>query len=79
MAFFAPDYDDYEGERGFYFDYRSGVPGPIFETTGAGAVPSGRSLDLERVRVSARPRSRSQTEVPNMRQERSSFRLTGGA
>jgi CDP-ribitol ribitolphosphotransferase len=34
MAFFAPDYEAYELERGFYFDYRSGVPGPIFETTG---------------------------------------------
>ncbi len=33
MAFFAPDLADYERERGFYFDYRSGVPGPVFETT----------------------------------------------
>lgn len=33
MAFFAPDHDAYERERGFYFDYRSGVPGPVFETT----------------------------------------------
>ena len=33
MAFFAPDYEAYERERGFYFDYRTGVPGPIFETT----------------------------------------------
>ena len=35
MAFFAPDYESYERERGFYFDYRTGVPGPIFETTEA--------------------------------------------
>jgi CDP-ribitol ribitolphosphotransferase len=35
MVFFAPDYEAYERERGFYFDYRSGVPGPIFETTDA--------------------------------------------
>jgi len=30
MAFFAPDHATYESERGFYFDYVSGVPGPIF-------------------------------------------------
>ena len=28
MAFFAPDQDAYEAERGFYFEYRTGVPGP---------------------------------------------------
>ncbi|MFI5225139.1 MAG: CDP-glycerol glycerophosphotransferase family protein [Candidatus Limnocylindrales bacterium] len=33
MAFFAPDQDVYEGERGFYFEYRTGVPGPVFETS----------------------------------------------
>jgi CDP-ribitol ribitolphosphotransferase len=33
MAFFAPDHDDYLDERGFYFDYRTGVPGPVFDTT----------------------------------------------
>jgi CDP-ribitol ribitolphosphotransferase len=33
ILFFAPDQDAYERERGFYFDYRSGVPGPVFETT----------------------------------------------
>ena len=33
MVFFAPDHEAYERERGFYFDYRSGVPGPVFETT----------------------------------------------
>ena len=33
MAFFAPDHAAYEDERGFYFDFRTGVPGPVFETT----------------------------------------------
>lgn len=33
IAFFAPDHEAYERERGFYFDFRTGVPGPIFETT----------------------------------------------
>jgi CDP-glycerol glycerophosphotransferase (TagB/SpsB family) len=33
MAFFAPDFEAYEAERGLYFDYVSGVPGPVFETT----------------------------------------------
>jgi len=50
MVFFAPDYEAYERERGFYFDYRTGVPGPIFETTGelAAYVRAGQ-FDLERV------------------------------
>jgi CDP-ribitol ribitolphosphotransferase len=50
MAFFAPDYEAYERERGFYFDYRTGVPGPVFETTDALAayLRAGR-FDLERV------------------------------
>ena len=33
IAFFAPDHEAYERERGFYFDYRTGVPGPVFDTT----------------------------------------------
>jgi teichoic acid ribitol-phosphate primase len=55
MAFFAPDYDDYERDRGLYFDYRSGVPGPVFETTEALAahVRAGQ-FDLERVHAFAR-------------------------
>jgi CDP-ribitol ribitolphosphotransferase len=50
MAFFAPDHADYEGERGFYFDFRSGVPGPVFETAGelAGWLRAGE-FDLARV------------------------------
>jgi CDP-ribitol ribitolphosphotransferase len=52
MVFYAPDLDAYEGERGFYFDYRSGVPGPVFETTGdvARYLQSGA---LERDRIAA--------------------------
>jgi CDP-glycerol glycerophosphotransferase (TagB/SpsB family) len=50
MVFFAPDYEAYERERGFYFDYRSGVPGPIFETTdGVAAYLRAGQFDLERV------------------------------
>jgi CDP-glycerol glycerophosphotransferase (TagB/SpsB family) len=50
MAFFAPDHDDYLDERGFYFDYRTGVPGPVFETTEdlASWLRAG-VFDLERV------------------------------
>ncbi|HET7180695.1 MAG TPA: CDP-glycerol glycerophosphotransferase family protein [Candidatus Limnocylindrales bacterium] len=50
MAFFAPDHDDYLDERGFYFDYRTGVPGPVFETTTELAqwLRAGR-FDLDRV------------------------------
>jgi CDP-ribitol ribitolphosphotransferase len=33
MAFLAPDLAAYERERGFFFNYRSGVPGPVVETT----------------------------------------------
>jgi CDP-ribitol ribitolphosphotransferase len=51
MAFFAPDTDAYEQERGFYFDYRSGVPGPVFETTEAlTAYLRAGEYDPERVR-----------------------------
>lgn len=35
MVFYAPDLEAYERERGFYFDYRSGVPGPVTATTEA--------------------------------------------
>lgn len=31
MAFFAHDLDEYEQERGFYFDFRSLIPGPLFK------------------------------------------------
>lgn len=51
MAFFAPDLDAYERERGFYIDYRSGVPGPVFTRTDALArwLRDG-PFDLERIR-----------------------------
>ncbi|HEX7173336.1 MAG TPA: CDP-glycerol glycerophosphotransferase family protein [Candidatus Limnocylindria bacterium] len=51
MAFFAPDLDAYERERGFYVDYRSWVPGPVVTTSGelAGWLRAG-SFDLDRVR-----------------------------
>jgi teichoic acid ribitol-phosphate primase len=50
MSFFAPDLDAYERERGFYLDYRTDLPGPIFEDTEALAahLRSG-AFDLERV------------------------------
>jgi CDP-ribitol ribitolphosphotransferase len=38
MVFFAPDLAAYEEERGFYFDYRTGVPGPVFERSDAVAA-----------------------------------------
>lgn len=55
MAFLAPDLDAYERERGFYFDFRTGVPGPVFETTEALAdwLRAGTS-DTDRVRAFAR-------------------------
>src|SRR3954470_10643555 len=50
MVFFAPDYAAYEKERGFYFDYRTGVPGPIFEETEPlAAYLRAGEFDLERV------------------------------
>jgi teichoic acid ribitol-phosphate primase len=33
ILFFAPDHAAYERERGFYFDFAAGAPGPIFEET----------------------------------------------
>ncbi|HEY0443878.1 MAG TPA: CDP-glycerol glycerophosphotransferase family protein, partial [Candidatus Limnocylindrales bacterium] len=51
IVFFAPDLAAYETERGFYFDYRAGVPGPVLETSEAVAsyLRAG-SFDLGRVR-----------------------------
>jgi CDP-ribitol ribitolphosphotransferase len=50
MAFFAPDHAAYEAERGFYFDYQAGVPGPIFEDTASlAAWLRAGEFDLERV------------------------------
>jgi CDP-glycerol glycerophosphotransferase (TagB/SpsB family) len=51
IVLFAPDLAAYERQRGFYFDYRSGVPGPVLETSRAVAdcLRDG-SFDLDRVR-----------------------------
>ena len=52
MLFFAPDHDEYLDERGFYWDYRTGVPGPVFETTAeVAAFLRAGTFDLERVRA----------------------------
>lgn len=51
IGFFAPDHAAYEAERGFYFDFQTGAPGPIFETTDAlAAWLRAGAFDLERVR-----------------------------
>jgi CDP-glycerol glycerophosphotransferase (TagB/SpsB family) len=51
MAFFAPDHDAYEAERGFYIDYASGVPGEIFTTSESLAAHLRAGLfDIDRVR-----------------------------
>jgi CDP-ribitol ribitolphosphotransferase len=50
MSFFAPDLEDYERERGFYLDYGSDLPGPIFtETAALGEHLRSGQFDLERV------------------------------
>jgi len=50
IIFLAPDDAAYERERGFYFDFRTEAPGPIFETTAelAAHIRAGR-FDLARV------------------------------
>ena len=55
IVFFAPDLAAYEAERGFYFDYRSGVPGPILASSDdLAAYLRAGTFDLERVRRFAR-------------------------
>jgi CDP-glycerol glycerophosphotransferase (TagB/SpsB family) len=50
ILFLAPDVAAYERERGFYFDFRAGVPGPVFETTAELAAHlRGGASDAERV------------------------------
>jgi CDP-ribitol ribitolphosphotransferase len=50
MLFFAPDHQAYERERGFYFEYRRGVPGPILDSTESLAEAlRARTFDRERV------------------------------
>lgn len=50
ILFLAPDVADYEGERGFYFDFRAEAPGPIVSTTAElAALLRAGVFDLERV------------------------------
>jgi teichoic acid ribitol-phosphate primase len=54
MAFLAPDLAAYERERGFFFDYRTGVPGPVVEDAAQLAHwIQAKEFDLERVRAFA--------------------------
>ena len=51
IAFFAPDHAAYEAERGFYLEYATDLPGPVFETTDALADwLRGGDPDLDRIR-----------------------------
>ena len=51
MAFLSPDLAAYERERGFFFDYRTGVPGPVMEETEQLARwIQAKQFDLQRVR-----------------------------
>ena len=52
IAFLAPDDNEYDEERGFYFDFRRQAPGPILDTTEElAAVIRAGDWDLERVRA----------------------------
>jgi CDP-ribitol ribitolphosphotransferase len=54
MAFLAPDLAAYERERGFFFDYRTGIPGPVMEETEQLARwIQAKQFDLQRVRTFA--------------------------
>ncbi|MED1809722.1 CDP-glycerol glycerophosphotransferase family protein [Bacillus subtilis] len=50
MIFFAYDLEDYQSERGFYFDYKSNVPGPIVKNTAelTGIIKQNK-FDLQKV------------------------------
>ena len=51
IVLFAPDLAAYEAERGFYFDYRSSVPGPILASSeDLAAYLHAGSFDIDRVR-----------------------------
>ena len=51
IAFFAPDHARYEAERGFYLDYSTDLPGPIFTTSAELAAYLRRAdFDLDRIR-----------------------------
>ncbi len=50
MAFFAPDLEAYERERGFYLDYAADLPGPTFtETDSLARYLRAGEFDLDRV------------------------------
>lgn len=52
MAFFAPDLSDYEEERSFFWDFRAGVPGPVFvESAALAAWLAAPTHDLAPVRA----------------------------
>ncbi len=51
IVLFAPDLPAYEAERGFYLDYRAGVPGPVLATSrDVAATLRAGAFDVERVR-----------------------------
>lgn len=51
IGFLAPDHAAYEAERGFYFEFAAGVPGPIFTSSHDLAAWLARGeFDVERVR-----------------------------
>jgi len=51
IVLFAPDLAAYEAERGFYVDYRTGVPGPVLTTSrDVAATLRAGTFDVERVR-----------------------------
>jgi CDP-ribitol ribitolphosphotransferase len=51
IAFLAPDREAYERERGFYLDYQTDLPGPIFtDSASLARYLRGGEFDLERVR-----------------------------
>ena len=52
IVLFAPDHAAYERERGFYFDYRTEGPGPVFETS-AELARYIRASDFDAARVEA--------------------------
>jgi CDP-ribitol ribitolphosphotransferase len=54
IAFLAPDFEAYRGERGFYLDFPDGLPGPVFATTAElAAAIRADAFDLARVRAFA--------------------------
>jgi CDP-ribitol ribitolphosphotransferase len=52
MVFYAPDLSAYEDERGFYFDYRSWVPGPVAVTSDEVAACL-RAAEFDPARIAA--------------------------